>query len=89
MAIIQVTSTNPQFSFLMKNPNSGMGVRQERHTDGIPSQAFNVYFKDADNEISFKQHQGESFEYLNVSRYNTLLFPLAINEFLRLPSKAR
>lgn len=45
---------------------------------------FNVYFKDADNEISYKRHEQEQFEYLNVSRYNTPLFPLnAINEFFQ------
>lgn len=50
---------------------------------------FNVYFKDADNDISYKREAGESFEYLNVSRYNTPLFPLnAINEFFSAPFKA-
>ncbi len=93
MAIIQVASTNPQFSFLMKkNPNSGMQLRSVRQGTAYgwysEPAAFNVYFKDADNEISFKQHQGESFEYLNVSRYNTPLFPLAaINEFFGAPFK--
>lgn len=95
MAIIQVTSTNPQFSFLIKkNPNSGMLLRSIRkgmaygwYTD---AQTFNVYFKDADNEISYKQHELESFEYLNVSRYNTPLFPLnAISEFFSAPLKAQ
>jgi len=50
---------------------------------------FSVYFRDADNDISYKQHEDESFEYLNVSRYNTPLFPLnAINEFFSAPFKA-
>lgn len=93
MAILQLTSTNPQFSFLIKkNPNSGMQLRSVRQGMAYgwysESSAFNVYFKDADNEISFKQHQGESFEYLNVSRYNTPLFPLAaIGEFFADPFK--
>lgn len=95
MAIIQVTSTNPQFSFLIKkNPSSGMLLRSIRkgvaygwYTD---AQTFNVYFKDADNEISYKQHEQESFEYLNVSRYNTPLFPLnAISEFFSAPLKVQ
>lgn len=95
MAIVQVKSTNPQFSFLIKkNPNSGMMLRSIRrglaygwYTD---EQTFNVYFKDADNEISYKQHEQENFEYLNVSRYNTPLFPLnAINEFFSAPLKAQ
>ena len=49
---------------------------------------FNVYFKDADNEISYKQSEQENFEYLNLSRYNTPLFPLnAISEFFSAPLK--
>ncbi|WP_334074213.1 MULTISPECIES: class I SAM-dependent methyltransferase [Paenibacillus] len=95
MAIVQVTSTNPKFSFLIKkNPHSGMQLRSIRkgtaygwYTD---EQTFNVYFKDADNDISYKQHEGETFEYLNVSRYNTPLFPLnAIGEFFSAPLKTR
>ncbi|WP_150274957.1 class I SAM-dependent methyltransferase [Paenibacillus tepidiphilus] len=95
MAIVQVRSTHPQFSFLLKkNPQSGMQLRSVRkglaygwYTD---EQTYNVYFKDADNEISYKQNEQESFEYLNVSRYNTPLFPLnAINEFLSAPLKAQ
>jgi 2-polyprenyl-3-methyl-5-hydroxy-6-metoxy-1,4-benzoquinol methylase len=95
MAIVQVRSTNPQFSFLIKkNPNSGMLLRSIRrgmaygwYTD---QQTFNVYFKDADNEVSYKQHENENFEYLNVSRYNTPLFPLnTINEFFAAPLKAQ
>lgn len=91
MAIVQLTSTNPHFSFLIKkNPDSGMQLRSLRQGMAYgwysePS-AFNVYFKDADNDISYKQHQGENFEYLNVSRYNTPLFPLAaVSEFFSAP----
>lgn len=93
MAIVQIRSTNPSFSFLIrKNPNSGMLLRAIRkglaygwYSD---EQTFNVYFKDADNEVSYKQNQQESFEYLNVSRYNTPVFPLnAINEFFSAPLK--
>lgn len=51
---------------------------------------YNVYFKDADNDISYKQNGSESFEYLNVSRFNTPLFPLnAVNEFFSTPFKAQ
>jgi 2-polyprenyl-3-methyl-5-hydroxy-6-metoxy-1,4-benzoquinol methylase len=93
MAIVQIKSTHPNFSFLIKkNPNSGMMLRSIRkgvaygwYTD---KQTYNVYFKDADNDISYKQHEQENFEYLNVSRYNTPLFPLsAINEFFAAPHK--
>ncbi len=95
MAIVQVSSTNPQFSFLIKkNPHSGMMLRSIRKGMAYGwysnEQSYNVYFKDADNEISYKQHEQENFEYLNVSRYNTPLFPLnAINEFFSAPLKVQ
>jgi hypothetical protein len=87
MAIVQLTSTNPEFSFLIKkNPHSGMQLREVRQ--GVAHGWFSsidrycVYFKDADNNVSYKEHVLDTFEYLNVSRYNTPLFPLnAINEF--------
>lgn len=94
MAIVQVKSTHPQFSFLIrKNPGSGMMLRSIRKGMAYgwyrDEQTFNVYFKDADNEISYKEHEQESFEYLNVSRYNTPLLPLnVINEFFASPLKA-
>ncbi|WP_256758533.1 bifunctional 2-polyprenyl-6-hydroxyphenol methylase/3-demethylubiquinol 3-O-methyltransferase UbiG [Cohnella sp. WQ 127256] len=93
MAIMQVKSTNPKFSFLIKkNPGTGMLLRTIRkgmaygwYTDDT---TFNVLFKDADNVISYKQNKEDNFEYLNVSRYNTPLFPLnAINEFYSTPLK--
>ncbi|MBD0383270.1 class I SAM-dependent methyltransferase [Paenibacillus sedimenti] len=95
MAIVQVRSTNPKLSFIIKkNPESGAILRSIRkgiaygwYTD---DSTFNVYFKDADNEISYKQNENDNFEYLNVSRYNTPLFPLnAINEFFSAPLKAQ
>lgn len=95
MAIVQLKSTNPSFSFVIKkNPNSGMMLRSVRkgmvygwYTD---DRTFNVYFKDADNEVSYKQQTQDQFEYLNVSRYNTPLFVLsAINEFFGAPLKAQ
>ncbi|GJM70546.1 hypothetical protein HMSSN036_27620 [Paenibacillus macerans] len=69
--------TNPHSGMLLRSIRKGMayGWYTGEHT-------FNVYFKDADNNISYKQHEQENFEYLNVSRYNTPLFPLnAIGEF--------
>nr|WP_246354178.1 class I SAM-dependent methyltransferase [Paenibacillus phytohabitans] len=88
-------STNPQFTFLIKkNPQSGMQLRPVRK--GIAygwysdDATYNVFFKDADNELSYKQNDSDSFEYLNVSRYNTPLFPLnAVNEFFSTPVKAQ
>ena len=95
MAIVQLSSTHPQFSFLIrKNPHNGMILRQIRKgmAYGWYSDAakYNVYFKDADNEVSYKQHKDEVFEYLNVSRYNTPIFPLhAIGEFFSAPFKTQ
>ncbi|WP_091189111.1 class I SAM-dependent methyltransferase [Paenibacillus catalpae] len=95
MAIVQLKSTNPKFSYLIKkNPGTSMQIRSIRkgmaygwYTDDT---AYNVYFKDADNEVSYKENEQEQFEYLNVSRYNTPLFPLnAINEFFTAPYKTR
>ncbi|WP_042346553.1 class I SAM-dependent methyltransferase [Bacillus massiliigorillae] len=87
MAIVSLTSENPSFSFVIKkNPNAEMTLRGIRK--GIAcgwysdEQTYNIYFKDGDNDISFKQYHQEFYEYLNLSRYNTPLFPLnAINEF--------
>ncbi|MEK4325174.1 class I SAM-dependent methyltransferase [Paenibacillus sp. FSL R7-0312] len=95
MAIVQLKSTNPKFTFLIKkNPQSGMQLRPVRK--GIAygwysdDATYNVFFKDADNELSYKQSDSDSFEYLNVSRYNTPLFPLnAVNEFFSTPVKAQ
>ncbi len=95
MAIIQLSSNNPNFSFIIrKNPASGMMLRTIRQGTAFgwfsEDQRYNVYFKDAENEISYKQTKEESFEYLNVSRYNTPLFPLgAISEFFTSPLKGR
>lgn len=95
VAIVQLKSTNPKFSFLIKkNPQSGMQLRPVRkgiaygwYSDDM---TYNVSFKDADNELSYKQNDSDSFEYLNVSRYNTPLFPLnAVNEFFSTPVKAQ
>ncbi|MBC2306160.1 class I SAM-dependent methyltransferase [Listeria booriae] len=90
MAIVQLKSTNPNFSFLIKkNPDSGMILRQVRKGVaygwyGTPD-TYNVYFKDADNEISYRKEREESFEYLNLTRYNSTIFPLnALNEFFSL-----
>ncbi|MED1796685.1 class I SAM-dependent methyltransferase [Brevibacillus nitrificans] len=95
MAIVQMSSKNPYFSFMIKkNPQSGLSVRSVRK--GVAygwytnETTYNVYFKDADNDISYKQSEDEHFEYLNVSRYNTPLFPLhAIGEFFSAPLKAQ
>lgn len=90
MSAIQLKSTNPKFSFVIqKNPDKGIKLKSIRL--GIAcgwysenNQAYNVFFKDAEDEISFKKHKDEEFEYLNVTRYNSALFVInAIDEFFR------
>ncbi|QKE73851.1 methyltransferase domain-containing protein [Arthrobacter citreus] len=87
MAIFQLSSTNPDFSYIIaKNPGSGMSIKTIRKGNAFAwystEDTYNVYFKDADNEISYKEQAEEMFEYLNTTRYCSTLFPLnAINSF--------
>ncbi|MEH7387940.1 class I SAM-dependent methyltransferase [Bacillus sp. JJ1521] len=83
MAVFQIRSSNPRFSFVVgKNPNSGMVLRTVRKGKIFgwfsDVNTYNVYFKDAENDISYPKDKDEQFEYLNVSRYNTPLFPLNV-----------
>lgn len=86
--ILQMISTNPQFSFVLrKNPDNGMLVREIRKGFGYGwftnPQTYNIYFKDADNDVSYKKNKDDQFEYLNTTRYNSPLAVLGmINEFL-------
>lgn len=93
MAIIQITSTDPNFGFIIhKNPASGMQLRGVRQGTafGWYSQnntAFNILFKDADNAVSFGDQE---FEYLNTSRYNSPVFVInAISEYFSSTVKAK
>ena len=85
MAILQVTSNDENFSFIIKkNPESGMQLRGIRKGTAFgwfskQNTAYNILFKDADNAVSFGDQE---FEYLNTSRFNSPLFILnAINEY--------
>ncbi len=83
MAFLRVRSENPNLSYVLrKNPASGLMAKPLRagalfgwFTPANPHE-YNIYFKDADNEISYKRGEDESFEYLNLSRYNSSLFVL-------------
>lgn len=86
---MQIGSTNPKFSFILKkNPSSGPLVRsiREGHLFGYYSdddKIFNCFFRDSDTEISYKRFKDEEFEYVNPSRYNAPEFILdSISEFL-------
>ena len=89
MAFMQIGSTNPKFSFILKkNPSSGPLIRsiREGHLFGYYSnddKIFNCFFRDSDTEISYKRFKDEEFEYVNPSRYNAPEFVLdSISEFL-------
>lgn len=89
MAFLQIGSTNPKFSFILKkNPSSGPLVRslREGHLFGYYSndnKIFNCFFRDSDTEISYKRFKDEEFEYVNPSRYNAPEFILdGVSEFL-------
>lgn len=95
MAILQLRSNNPEFSHvLVKNPASGMMIKEIRQGKCFAwysdIQTYNLYFKDGDDEVSYKQHIDEEFEYQNVSRYNAPLFVInAISDFLYTASKKK
>lgn len=93
MAIVQLQSTNPDFSFIIKkNPSNGMMIKSIRKGKAFGwftnDSIYNIFFKDAYNEISYSQKKDEQFEYLNRTRYNSPLFPLgAIADFFSNASK--
>ena len=93
MAIIQFSSTNPEFSYVIaKNPASGMSIKSIRKGQAFAwfsnENTYNVFFKDADNDLSYKEQVDESFEYLNTTRYCSTLFPLnAMNSFFSSATK--
>lgn len=84
MAFLQIRSTNPDFSFLIKkNPASGMLIKPIRLGHGFgwftDLQTYNCFFRDADNESSYSE---EPFEYVDSTRYNSIQFVLnALSEF--------
>lgn len=88
MAFLQIKSTNPNFSHIIrKNPESGMFIKDVRQ--GLmfgwfnDTDTFNIFFKDAANEVSYKINQDEEFEYNNITRYNSPLFVTnAITEYM-------
>lgn len=81
MAILQIKSNNPDFSYLIrKNPESPMLVKKLRkgHLFGwyTSPDTYNCFFKDAPNEVSYKEHPDDQFEYINTTRYNSAMFVL-------------
>ena len=37
-------------------------------------QTYYIWFKDAENDVSYKSHPNEQFEYINTTRYNSAMF---------------
>lgn len=94
MAFLQLKSTNPQLSYIIKkNPESGVvakGVRKGiafgYFSEG--SSVYNVYFQDGANEISYPEYKDQEFEYVNATRYSSTNFIInVISDFLRDPLK--
>ncbi len=87
MAYVQLQSSNPMFSYILrKNPSSGMLIKTNRkgrlfawYTPGNP-QIFNIYFRDSGTEVSYSN---DMFEYMDATRYNAPMFLVnAFTEFL-------
>jgi SAM-dependent methyltransferase len=90
MSIVQLKSENPELSYVIKkNPDSGLkltGIGQGVACAWFSSnnQSYNILFRDAEDEITYKDYQDQMFEYLNLSRYNSPLFVInSIDEFFR------
>jgi 2-polyprenyl-3-methyl-5-hydroxy-6-metoxy-1,4-benzoquinol methylase/exosome complex RNA-binding protein Csl4 len=91
MSIVQLKSDNKDFSFIIKK-NPGTGLLAKNLKQGVVfgfftkgnEQCYNIYFKDGSDEVSFPAYEGETFEYLNTSRYNSASFVVnAIDEMFR------
>jgi cyclopropane fatty-acyl-phospholipid synthase-like methyltransferase len=96
MSIISVSSTNPNFSFVIqKNPESKIKLQTLRLGVAVgwfskENSTYNIFFKDAEDEVSYKVNPDEQFEYLDLSRYNSSLFIInAVDDFLRSAYKTR
>ncbi len=95
MAIMQLSSTNPNFSYIIvKNPNTQLSnnapfvksIRSGKLHGWYNSDAtiFNIWFKDSDMISSFSIAYDNEFEYLDKTRYCSALFvTMSINELLR------
>ena len=78
MAFLQLASTNENLSYLIgKNPTTPMLIKSIRKGHGFgyftkgKNTEYNVYFKDAENDLSYKLSENDVFEYINTTRYNS------------------
>lgn len=94
MAIIKLTSANPELSYILyKNPASGIQLRRIRKGMGYGwydgAQSYLAYFTDqGTTSLSFRPNREEEFHYLNASQYQAPLVYLSlITEFYSHPLK--
>jgi 2-polyprenyl-3-methyl-5-hydroxy-6-metoxy-1,4-benzoquinol methylase len=96
MAFLQLKSTNPEYSYLIKkNPTSGLHARSLRKGTVFgyfsdEGRTYNIYFRDAFNDISYPEYKDQEFEYVNTTRYGSSHFVLnALSELFRDAFKKR
>lgn len=85
MAILHVTSTNPNLSYIIsKNPSSGMTAKTLRkgtlfgfYPNGKENE-YVAYFADKLNDVSFSEKTESNFEYLDTTRYASAFLQTAI-----------
>lgn len=81
MAFLKLTSDNKNLSWVIeKNPETGIVIKSNRQGylfGYYPLGEINsycVYFKDVSDEVSYKKHPDESFDYLSSSKYTNARF---------------
>ena len=91
MVLLKLLSENPELGFvIVKNPATGMQVREVRkgwafgYYHSSNPQEYRILFRDAQNDISYKEHQNQEYEYLDKLRFSSPIFVLnAITEFFK------
>jgi len=82
MSLILLKSENPDLSYILqKNPETTPLVVKSLRFGNLfgfysksDPQTFVIYFRDGDDEVSYKSHPDEEYEYLNPTRYNSSMF---------------
>lgn len=74
MGYIKIESTNPNLSYVIsKNPSSPMSVKSLRNGSSFGwftnENQYNLYFQDADDEISYSKGYEKEFEYNTIEKY--------------------
>lgn len=92
MCIISLTSNHNKFSWIIgKNPNTSIVVKSVRHGNAYgyydvnsDNKTYIIYFLDSSTEMSYKEHNGQHFEYLNTLQYSSPVCIInLLSEFLR------